>query len=81
MSEYKAYGRIHILLDKEGKKNQLTYDLTNSQSEDAIKVYDALKSFVNEVNKRFVDIKMWLEYPHTEYEDDSDLKTYPPCEI
>ena len=83
MSTYNTYGMIHILLDTNGKKNKLTYDLTDDQSKDAIKVYDALKGFVNEVNKRFPEIKMWIDYPHTEYpaeEGEDQIKTYPPCE-
>lgn len=83
MSTYNAFGRIHILLDTGKEKKRLTYDLTNDQSKEVIKVYDALKGFVNEVNKRFPEIKMWVESPHTEYpakEDEDTIKTYPPCE-
>ena len=83
MSTYNTYGMIHILLDTNGKKNKLTYDLTDDQSKDAIKVYDALKGFINEVNKRFPEIKMWIDFPHTEYlaeEGEDQIKTYPPRE-
>ena len=73
-------GRIYIeQLDstKPSGKTRLTYDLVYEKSEDVLKLYSALRSFSNEVNKRFDDLKMYVEYPGQVYYDpneENDIK-------
>lgn len=73
-------GRIYIdQIDstKPSGKNRLTYDLGYEKSEDVLKLYSALRSFSNEVNKRFDDLKMCVEYPGQQYIDpngENDIK-------
>ena len=68
-------GRIYIdQIDptKPSGKNRLTYDLVYEKSDEVLKLYSALRSFANEVNARFDNLKMYVEYPGQTYYNPND---------